>query len=218
MGTNLFAVAAPTEEKFAAIARNEDLIEAAFVAPITIPAWQFNAQSIQPPRYPRKWQRYAATKGKSEFGITSLSLPVGWEQVFAQPPHPRREKSGAVAPISFIEGVTSITLTTLGKSNRGSRRLDLQGGGMVPLPKVMKASRQLNERFTITAGPCSRGSRRILDQNAQALSRRGRLLKEGLFGRLMMRGRYSRGNRRTSPPSAAWELLRKVTRGTKPRK
>lgn len=88
----------PRPERFAAVYINEDGIEFPFkTGPLTSAfIWGWEVQSVQPPFFPKIFDRSAGIKGKSEFAIFSPFVIYGWEASLHQPQHPRPEKWAAL--------------------------------------------------------------------------------------------------------------------------
>jgi hypothetical protein len=84
----------PRPERAGSIARSHDGIDFPFFLPPVIESWP------EPPMHkrPTQWRGGAFMRGHEGTDATLIRfLPVGFEAVFTQPPHPRPERSGAVA-------------------------------------------------------------------------------------------------------------------------
>lgn len=86
----------PRPEAASAIMPSEPGIEAQFVPPVSVtPVWGWE---IAPPVLAIDWSKRApGLKGSSQFPVWSLWINYGWDIPSFQPPHPRIEKSGAIA-------------------------------------------------------------------------------------------------------------------------
>jgi hypothetical protein len=84
----------PRSEKSGAIMAGEPGIEAVYVLPGPPVGWGFEASLPMLRRVPPA-QRYPGIKGRSEF--LALTLPIFIDVQPPQPPHPRPERSGALA-------------------------------------------------------------------------------------------------------------------------
>lgn len=91
----------PRPENAGAIAAGDDGDEYPFIFTVVTPAWQFSAQEFQPPAA-RVWKRGAVfpddASGFNDQPPLLNFYPAGWEVQAVQPPHPRPERFGAIAP------------------------------------------------------------------------------------------------------------------------
>ena len=91
----------PRPERAGAIMAGHPGIDATFVfVPATPVAWGWEV--IQPHLRPSASHRYYGLEGSVDFASFSFQ-PYGWEMLPWQPPHPRPERSGAVAAGSVVD-------------------------------------------------------------------------------------------------------------------